>query len=129
MAAGLARAIRRAGLRPVDLDYVNAHGTGTVLNDDLETQALLSVFGGKAPPVSSTKGATGHLLGATGAVEIAFTVLAMRDGILPPTVNLEHPLTDRIDFVPKARRAPVRRAASLSFGFGGAMAFVVLEGR
>lgn len=127
MAASLRRALGRAGLGPRDLDYVNAHGTATLLNDALETQALLSLYPGDAPPVSSTKGATGHLLGATGAVEIGFTLLALRDGLLPPTLNLDRPETDQLDFVPgRGRRARVRRAASLSFGFGGALSAVVL---
>ncbi len=129
MADTLSRALRRSGLSPEDLDHVNAHGTATLLNDALETQALLSLFGGeKRPLVSSTKGATGHLLGATGAVELAFCLLALRDGRVPPTLNLEEPETDRLDFVPaRSRAAAVRRAASLSFGFGGSLAAVVVE--
>lgn len=129
MADCLRRALTRAGATPADLDYVNAHGTATLLNDALETRALESLFQeGGAPPVSSTKGATGHLLGATGAVELGFTLLALRDGRLPPTLNLENPETESIDFIPgRSRPAIVRRAASLSFGFGGALASVVLE--
>ncbi len=127
MAASLARALKRADVPPDALDYINAHGTATRLNDALESQALKKVFPRNAPPVSSTKGATGHLLGATGAVEIAFTLLALRDGILPPTLHLDRPETPDLDFVPnRARRAPVRRAASLSYGFGGALSAVVL---
>lgn len=127
MAACLQKALRQAHLSTADLDYVNAHGTATPLNDALETQALLSLFPVDPPPVSSTKGSTGHLLGATGAVEIAFCLLALRDGILPPTLNMETPETDRLDFVAnQARPAPLRRAASLSFGFGGTLAAVVL---
>lgn len=127
MAACLQKALSQAGLTSNDLDYVNAHGTATVLNDRLETQALLSLFPKNPPPVSSTKGATGHLLGATGAVEIAFSLLAMRDGLLPPTLNMENPETDRLDFVPNhSRSAPLDRVASLSFGFGGTLAAVVL---
>ena len=128
MAACLQKALGQAGLTTTDLDYVNAHGTATVLNDTLETQALVSLFPKNPPPVSSTKGATGHLLGATGAVEIAFSFLAMRDGVLPPTLNMENPETDRLDFVPiRARSAALKHVASLSFGFGGALAAVVLE--
>jgi 3-oxoacyl-[acyl-carrier-protein] synthase II len=127
MAACLHNALSQAGLSSNHLDYVNAHGTATVLNDVLETQALLSLFPSHPPPVSSTKGATGHLLGATGAVEIAFSFLAMRDGMLPPTLNMENPETDRLDFVPnRSRSADLNRVASLSFGFGGALAAVVL---
>lgn len=127
MAASLRRALERAGTAPGALNYVNAHGTGTLLNDSLESKAILSLFGEDSPPLSSTKGATGHLLGASGAVELGFTVLAIRDGILPPTLHLDHPATDRLDFVPhRARRALVHRAASLSFGFGGVLSAVVL---
>lgn len=127
MAACLQKALQQAGLTTQHLDYVNAHGTATSLNDSLETQALLSLFPVNPPPVSSTKGATGHLLGATGAVEIAFSLLALRDGILPPTLNMENPETDRLDFVPNhARPATLGQVASLSFGFGGTLAAVVL---
>jgi 3-oxoacyl-[acyl-carrier-protein] synthase II len=129
MADTLSRALRRAGLAPRDLDYVNAHGTATPLNDFLETQALLSLCGdGPSPLVSSTKGATGHLLGATGAVELAFCLLSLRDGRVPPTLNLADPETDRLDFVPgRSRAAEVRRAASVSYGFGGSLAAAVVE--
>jgi 3-oxoacyl-[acyl-carrier-protein] synthase II len=128
MADTLVRALRAAGAPAESLGYVNAHGTGTVLNDALETQALVSLFPGKSPLVSSTKGATGHLLGATGAVELAFSLLALRDGRVPPTLNMEEPETDRLDFVPnRSRAADVRRVASLSFGFGGSLAAVVAE--
>lgn len=127
MAGSFRRALDRAKVFPESIDYVNAHGTGTRLNDSLESKALLSLFGRGSPPISSTKGATGHLLGATGAVELGFTLLAIRDGILPPTLNLENPETDQLDFVPnQARNVSVRRAASLSFGFGGALSAVVL---
>ncbi len=129
MADCLRRASDRSGRSVEGLDYINAHGTATTLNDELESQALVSLFpGSHRPPVSSTKGATGHLLGATGAVELAFCLLALRDGVLPPTLHLENPVTDELDFIPqRTRRAPVGRAASLSFGFGGALAAVVVE--
>jgi 3-oxoacyl-[acyl-carrier-protein] synthase II len=127
MADTLSRALGRAGLAPGDLDYVNAHGTATLLNDSLESTAL----SGLLPPgalVSSTKGATGHLLGATGAVEFAFCLLALRDGRVPPTLDLEDPETDALDFIPgRSRAVEVRRAASLSFGFGGSLAAAVVE--
>lgn len=127
MAACLRKALDQAGLSTDDVDYVNAHGTATALNDSLETQALVSLFPVNPPPVSSTKGATGHLLGATGAVEIAFCFLALRDKTIPPTLNLENPETDRLDFVPhQGRPAEVDRVASLSFGFGGALSSVVV---
>lgn len=125
----LSQALQRAGLAPEQVDYVNAHGTATVLNDALEAKAFASVFHGlKRPLVSSTKGATGHMLGATGAVELGFCLLAMRDGRVPPTLNLEAPETDQFDFVPgRARAADVRRTATVSFGFGGSIAALVLE--
>ncbi len=127
MTACLRRALTRAGLTADDLDYVNAHGTATLLNDALESQALRRLFPRGTTPVSSTKGATGHLLGATGAVEISFTLLALRDGVLPPTLHLEHPVVPDMDFVPnRARPANLRRAASVSYGFGGALSAVVL---
>lgn len=128
MAGSLRRALARAGAAPESLDYVNAHGTATPLNDALEASALRSVFGARSGvSVSSTKGATGHLLGATGAVELAFSFLALRDGCAPPTLNLEEPECDGIDFVPKsARSRRLSTAASLSFGFGGSLASVVI---
>jgi 3-oxoacyl-[acyl-carrier-protein] synthase II len=131
MAGSLAGALRRAGWDREDLDYVNAHGTATRLNDGLETLALESVYdgAGRRPLVSSTKGATGHLLGATGAIELAFCLLAMRDGRVPPTLHLDQPESSRFDFVPNTSRTTrVRRSASLSFGFGGSLAAVVMEG-
>jgi 3-oxoacyl-[acyl-carrier-protein] synthase II len=129
MARTLSRALAKAAWKPSALDYLNAHGTATPLNDALEARALAGLFsGGSAPLVSSTKGATGHLLGATGAVELGFSLLSMRDGLAPPTLNLEDPETDRLDFVPaRARRHDVRRAASISFGFGGSLAALVME--
>jgi 3-oxoacyl-[acyl-carrier-protein] synthase II len=110
------------------LDYVNAHGTATLLNDTLEALALVDVFGAHSRVmISSTKGATGHLLGATGAVELAFTLLAMRDGVAPPTLGLSNPETDLLDFVPeRPKRADIRTAATLSFGFGGAIGSLVV---
>lgn len=126
MAGCLARSLARAGLGVVQLDYINAHGTATPLNDALESRALASL----APNlrVSSTKGATGHLLGATGAVELGFVLLALRDQVMPPTLNLENPEVEGIDFIPaRPRRGRVDRAASLSFGFGGALASIVVE--
>jgi len=122
MADSLRRALRRARLEPKSLGYLNAHGTATELNDRLESQALIDVFGPDSPGVSSTKGATGHLLGATGAVELGFTLLALRDSVLPPNLHLAEPMTDKIDFVQTARRKEFRAAASVSFGFGGALA-------
>jgi len=116
------RALARAALAPRDVDYVNAHGTGTPLNDTSEIAALRAVFDERERPlaVSSTKAAVGHTLGAAGALEALVTVLAVRDGFLPPTIALEHPEDDALDFVPgTARVAPLRFALSNSYGFGG----------
>jgi 3-oxoacyl-[acyl-carrier-protein] synthase II len=124
-------AIEAAGLRPTDVDYINAHGTSTPLNDASETLSIKSVFGDYAykVPISSTKSMTGHLMGAAGAIEAAFTVLAMRDQILPPTINHEmpDPVCD-LDYVPNvARRSTVNVAMSNSFGFGGHNAVLVFR--
>ena len=130
-----ARAMRMAfadaGVDPSEIDYVNAHGTSTPLGDSAETRVLKMALGEEkalATPVSSTKGATGHCLGAAGAVEAIFCILAMRDGKVPPTINQEtpDPLCD-LDYIPNvARDCDVRIAASNSFGFGGHNACIVL---
>jgi len=115
-------AIARAGLAPSDIGYVNAHGTSTPLNDRLETVALKRVFGEEqVPPVSSTKALTGHLLGAAGAVEAVFTVLALTRGVLPPTWHLQQPDPEcDLDYICDGpRRCEVRHALSNSLGFGG----------
>ena len=118
-------------MRPSEVDYINAHGTSTEYNDANETQAIKTVFGEHAfkLPVSSTKSMTGHLLGAAGAVEGVFSVLALRHGIIPPTINYENPDPDcDLDYVPnQARRADIRVALSNSFGFGGTNACVVFR--
>ena len=114
-------ALRDAGLQPEAIGYLNAHGTSTPIGDTLEAHAIRNLFGKKVP-VSSTKSMTGHLLGGAGGLEAGVTVLALRDQILPPTINLEHqdPETDNMDFVPnKARPAQFEYAMSNSFGFGG----------
>jgi 3-oxoacyl-[acyl-carrier-protein] synthase II len=125
------QALGQAGLRPEDVDYVNAHGTSTPLNDRAETQALKTLFGERAGcvPVSSTKSMTGHLLGAAGAVEAIICALAIRDGIVPPTINLDHPDPDcDLDYVPhRSRRAMVRTALSNSLGFGGHNACLIIR--
>lgn len=121
-ARAMALAVANAGLTPGEVSYVNAHGTSTRLNDKFETEALHTVFdGGLTPPVSSTKGATGHLLGAAGAVEAVFAILAIRDQILPPTINYTTPDPDcDLDYVPnEARATTVRHVLSNSLGFGG----------
>ncbi|MGJ5754498.1 3-oxoacyl-[acyl-carrier-protein] synthase II [Streptomyces puniciscabiei] len=131
MAAAATAAIRRAGISPEQIGYVNAHGTGTPLNDVAETAALHRIFGTHAPriPVSSTKSGTGHMLEATGAVEAVITLLALRDGLLPPTLGLREPDPQcDLDYVPNAARpADITHALSLNAAFGGANAALVLE--
>jgi 3-oxoacyl-[acyl-carrier-protein] synthase II len=116
-------ALKDAGLKAEDVDYVNAHGTSTQLGDELEVLAIKRSFGDHAYKlaVSSTKSMTGHLLGAAGAIEAIFCILAIRDGIVPPTMNLENPSVGcDLNFVPgKAQEMPVTTALSNSFGFGG----------
>ena len=124
-------ALKDAKLSPADIGYVNAHGTSTPLGDCLETIALKRVFGERAKqvPVSSTKSMTGHLLGGAGGLEAGICVLALRDQILPPTINQEtpDPACD-LDYVPnKARKAPVEYALSNSFGFGGTNAALIFK--
>ncbi|MEM1286794.1 MAG: beta-ketoacyl-ACP synthase II [Pseudomonadota bacterium] len=124
-------AIKRAGIDPSEIDYVNAHGTSTPLGDEIELGAVERVMGDAADglTMSSTKSAVGHLLGAAGAVEAIFTTLAIRDGIAPPTLNLDNPSVDTpVDLVPhKAKKKPIRTALSNSFGFGGTNASLVLR--
>jgi 3-oxoacyl-[acyl-carrier-protein] synthase II len=124
-------AMADAGLEPSEIDYINAHGTSTKLNDASETSAIKSVFGEQAYniPVSSTKSMTGHLLGAAGAIEAIFCILALRDDILPPTINYQtpDPACD-LDYVPnRSRPAKLRHTLSNSFGFGGHNASVILS--
>jgi 3-oxoacyl-[acyl-carrier-protein] synthase II len=115
-------AVRDAGITPADIGYVNAHGTSTPIGDTLEAHAIRNFFGEHKLPVSSTKSMTGHLLGGAGGLEAGVTVLALRDQILPPTINLENqdPGTGTMDFVPNhSRKASLEYAMSNSFGFGG----------
>lgn len=134
-AGGAAGAIRRclddAGMEPADVGYVNAHGTGTRMNDVLETRAIKEVFGPLAhdTPVSSTKSMIGHLLAASGAVELVATILALREGFLPPTLNLDRPDPEcDLDYVPHvAREARVDAAITHSFGFGGQNACLLVR--
>jgi 3-oxoacyl-[acyl-carrier-protein] synthase II len=120
--AAMANALRDAEAQPGDVGYVNAHGTSTPYNDKVETLALHAVFNGGAPPVSSTKSAIGHLLGAAGAVEAVAALGAIERGLLPPTINYEEPDPEcDLDYVPDGpREAPdLTLALSNSFGFGG----------
>ena len=115
-------ALKSAGLNPEDIDYINAHGTSTPLGDMVEFRAVQSIFGNTNVSMSSTKSCIGHLLGAAGAVEAIFSVMAMNDGILPPTINLVDPEeeTQGFDLVPNvAKEKEVKYALSNSFGFGG----------
>ena len=122
-------ALKRAGLTPADIDYVNAHGTSTPLGDVIEHRTVKRLFGDAAGKMSmsSTKSAIGHLLGAAGSVEAIFCILAMRDGIVPPTLNLENPSDDcDLDLVPlEAKRKEVNTVLSNSFGFGGTNATLI----
>ena len=124
-------AIRDAGLKSEDIDYINAHGTSTPLNDFTETLAIKTVFGdhAKQVPISATKSMTGHLLGAAGSTEAIFTILAIRDGIMPPTINYEEPDPQcDLDYVPNvARRKPIKIAMSNAFGFGGTNATLIFR--
>ncbi len=117
------RALRRAGRTPREVDYINAHGTSTQLNDTAETRAIKAALGDRAAtvPMSSTKSMTGHLLGAAGGVEAIFSVLAIRDQFVPPTINLDDPDPEcDLDYVPnRGRSARVDLAITTSFGFGG----------
>ena len=123
-------AFKRAGFMPSDIDYVNAHGTSTPLGDEIELRAVERLFGNAADrlSMSSTKSAIGHLLGAAGAVEAIFCILALRDQICPPTLNLDNPSVEtKIDLVPhKAKKREIRAALSNSFGFGGTNATLIL---
>jgi 3-oxoacyl-[acyl-carrier-protein] synthase II len=124
-------ALRHAGIDAADIDYINAHGTSTPLGDEIELGAVERLLGNHAPAatMSSTKGATGHLLGAAGAIEAAFSALAIRDQIAPPTINLDNPSVETaIDLVPnKAKPMKIDYALSNSFGFGGTNASLVLK--
>jgi 3-oxoacyl-[acyl-carrier-protein] synthase II len=130
-ARAMQRALKQAGLQPEDVDYVNAHGTSTPINDKTETAAIKTVFGDHAAnlAISSTKSMTGHLLGASGAIETIACILAVRDGRIPPTINYENPDPEcDLDYVPnQARDAKVSVAMCNSFGFGGHNAVVIVR--
>ena len=123
-------ALKDAGMQPGDVDYINAHGTSTGLGDLGELSAVQTLFAGTNVSMSSTKSMTGHLLGAAGGVEAIFCVMAIRDGIVPPTINLENPeeAVGDFDLVPNvAKQRPVNVALSNSFGFGGTNASLIIK--
>jgi len=130
-ARSMRAAIRDAHLNPEDIDYINAHGTSTPLNDLYETQAIKSLFGEHAGKlaVSSTKSMTGHMLGGTGGVEAIFAVKALQEEMIPPTINLDHPGDGcDLDYVPHvARRREIHTAMSNTFGFGGVNAVLLFK--
>jgi 3-oxoacyl-[acyl-carrier-protein] synthase II len=124
-------AFKSGGLSPADVQYVNAHGTSTPMGDDLELEAVETLFGdaAKGLAMSSTKSATGHLLGAAGAVEAIFSILAIRDGVAPPTLNLHEPsrasVIDRVALEAQQRKIDI--VLSNSFGFGGTNASILFK--
>jgi 3-oxoacyl-[acyl-carrier-protein] synthase II len=124
-------AMKRSRISAHDFDYVNAHGTSTPLGDEIELRAVERLMGNKASglAMSSTKSATGHLLGAAGAVEAIFSLLAIRDGVAPPTINLDNPSVETaIDLVPhKPRHKTINTVLSNSFGFGGTNASLIFQ--
>ena len=124
-------ALHDAGLSADAVDYINAHATSTPAGDVAETIAIKTVFKARAHaiPISATKSMTGHLLGAAGAVEAIFTILALRDALLPPTINQQHPdPACDLDYVPNvARQAPIRTAMCNAFGFGGTNACLLFR--
>jgi 3-oxoacyl-[acyl-carrier-protein] synthase II len=124
-------ALNRAGLRASDVDYINAHGTSTQVGDEIELRAVERLLANapQRPAMSSTKSATGHLLGAAGAIEAIFSILAIRDQVAPPTINLDNPSVEtEIDLVPhKAKQRKIDVALSNSFGFGGTNASLVMR--
>jgi 3-oxoacyl-[acyl-carrier-protein] synthase II len=127
----MSAAIKRAGVSASDIDYINAHGTSTQVGDEIELSAVERLLGNVASKVSmsSTKSSTGHLLGAAGAIEAIFSILAIRDNIAPPTINLEHPSVETaVDLVPlMPRKREINIALSNSFGFGGTNASVIVQ--
>lgn len=131
--AAMQTALAEAGLKPTDIDYINAHGTSTPVNDPIETKAIKAVFGDHAYKlkVSSTKSMTGHCIGAAGGIEAIISILAMRDGIFPPTINLENPDVEHgcdLDYVPKkAVPGNIKAVMSNTLGFGGHNGIVVFK--
>ncbi|MGE5424194.1 MAG: beta-ketoacyl-[acyl-carrier-protein] synthase family protein [Syntrophothermus sp.] len=131
MAMTMEKALQKAGIAKEEVGYINAHGTSTELNDRYETMAIKKVFGDLAYkiPVSSSKSMIGHTIGAAGAIEAIITIMSLKEGILPPTINLENPDPDLdLDYVPNvSRKAAVKNALSNSFGFGGHNATLVIS--
>ena len=127
----MAAALKRAGLAPSDIDYINAHGTSTPMGDEIELKAVERLFGNAVNglAMSSTKSAVGHMLGAAGAVEAVFSALSIRDNIAPPTLNLDEPCVETaIDLVPRqSREREIRTVLTNSFGFGGTNASLILS--
>eukprot|EP00467_Chlorarachnion_reptans_P005014 CAMPEP_0114517538 /NCGR_PEP_ID=MMETSP0109-20121206/17948_1 /TAXON_ID=29199 /ORGANISM="Chlorarachnion reptans, Strain CCCM449" /LENGTH=515 /DNA_ID=CAMNT_0001698067 /DNA_START=98 /DNA_END=1645 /DNA_ORIENTATION=- len=125
-------ALEQGGLKPEHIDYINAHGTSTPVGDEKEASTIVELMGGpentNKPYVTSTKGATGHMLGAAGAIEAIFTTLAIHEGIVPPTINLEDPCVDQgiVHVIGKAKNAEIQAALSNSFGFGGTNACLLI---
>lgn len=126
--ACMKQALSEGGLKPEDIGYINAHGTSTPKGDEVETHAVMEVFGENTPLVSSTKGATGHMMGAGGITEVISCIKAIETGILPPTINLENPIPDcSIDFIAnEPRKADIKYAMSNAFGFGGQNSSVIV---
>jgi len=124
-------ALHEAGIKPEDIDYINAHGTSTRLNDPIETQAIKAALGKRAYeiPVNSTKSMIGHLLGAAGGVETIATIMSIREGLIHPTINYEFPDPEcDLDYVPNTmRETPVTTAMSTSLGFGGFNSVLILR--
>lgn len=131
LARAMSRALRKAGLHPEQVDYINAHGTSTPFNDRAETQGIKSCFGEYAyrVPISSTKSMTGHTMGASGAIEAVICIMSLLTGVIPPTINLHHPDPEcDLDYVPnESRHAVVRVAMSNSMGFGGHNACLIFK--
>ena len=130
-ARAMQNALKSGGLKPEEIDYINAHGTSTQLNDAMETKAIKTAFGDYAykVPISSTKSMTGHLIGAAGAIEPAICIMTIRNGVIPPTINYENPDPEcDLDIVPNtARQAKVTTALTNSFGFGGHNSVLILR--
>ena len=122
-------ALSKSGLRPEDIDYINTHGTSTPVGDPIEVHAIKTLFGDDAPPVSSTKGNTGHLMGAGGITEVIACIKAIETGILPPTLNYKTPDPKcDLDFIPEGpRKAKVDIAMSNALGFGGQNSSIIVR--